>query len=285
MATRLYRRCVNVSGPACGSWRAAAALAVLAIGLGGCATPAERFAEAAHTMNLEPQVATGSGFRHRLYWKNRSRESPILHVYVDGDGTVNIAGYPAAEPTPRNPLVLRLLALDPGPAVLVGRPCYYGLATDAECGPQLWTDARYSETVVASMAAVVRQLVAEGGYRQVAWFGHSGGGTIAMLTAARVPESAAVVTVAANLDIDAWTDARGARRLAGSLNPARQPALPDAVIQRHYAGGRDEIVPPDVTRRGLNGASDLTVVADYDHRCCWEKLWPTVLADLAQAGL
>jgi pimeloyl-ACP methyl ester carboxylesterase len=209
----------------------------------------------------------------------------VLHVYVDGDGTVNIAGYPAAEPTPRNPLVLRLLALDPGPAVLVGRPCYYGLAADPSCGPELWTDARYSEAVVASMAAVVRRLVAERGYRQVAWFGHSGGGTIAMLSAARVPESAAVVTVAANLDIDAWTDARGARHLAGSLNPARQPALPGAVVQRHYAGGRDEIVPPDVTRRGLNGASDLTVIADYDHRCCWEKLWPSVLADLAKSGL
>jgi hypothetical protein len=285
MITRTNRRYINVSEPCGRPWRAVAALAVLAIGLGGCATPAERFAEAAHTMNLQQDVIAGSGFRHVLYWKSHNRESPVLHVYVDGDGTVNIAGYPAAEPTPRNPLVLRLLALDPGPAVLVGRPCYYGLAADPACGPELWTDARYSEAVIASMAAVVRRLVAEGGYRQVAWFGHSGGGTIAMLAAARVPESAAVVTVAANLDIDAWTDARGARHLSGSLNPARQPALPGAVVQRHYAGGRDEIVPPEVTGRGLNGASDLTVIADYDHRCCWEEIWPSVLADLAKAGL
>lgn len=257
----------------------------LALWLCACATPAERFAETAATMGLERQVAAGAGFRHVLYWNGRSRASPVLHVYIDGDGTVEIGGYPAAEPTPRNPLMLRLLALDPGPAVLVGRPCYYGLATDPSCRPALWTDARYSEAVVASMAAAVRQLVAQGSYRQVAWFGHSGGGALAMLTAARVPESAAVVTVAANLDIDAWADARGARRLTASLNPSRQPDLPDTVLQRHYAGGRDEIVPPDVTRRGIKRDAGLIVVADYDHRCCWEELWPDVLTGIAQAGL
>jgi pimeloyl-ACP methyl ester carboxylesterase len=267
-----------------GSWRRVAALAA-ALWLGACATPPERFAETAATLGLERQVATGASFRHVLYWNGRSRESQILHVYVDGDGTVEIGGYPAAEPTPRNPLMLRLLALDPGPAVLVGRPCYYGLATDPPCRPQLWTDARYSEAVVASMAAVVRQLAAQGPYRQVAWFGHSGGGALAMLTAARVPQSAAVVTVAANLDIDAWADVHGARRLGGSLNPARQPDLLETVVQRHYVGGRDDIVPPDVTRRGVKTENDLIVVADYDHGCCWEELWPMVLADIAQAGL
>jgi hypothetical protein len=257
----------------------------VAIWVGGCATPPERFAETAATLGLEREIATGVGFRHVLYWNGRSRASPVLHVYIDGDGTVEIGGYPAAEPTPRNPLMLRLLDLDPGPAVLVGRPCYYGLATDPSCNAALWTEARYSEAVVASMAAVVRQLVAQGPYRQVAWFGHSGGGALAVLTAARVPESAAVVTVAANLDIDAWADLHGARRLAGSLNPARQPDLPDTVIQRHYAGAEDQIVPPDVTRRGAKNDANLIVIADYDHRCCWEALWPTVLAEIAKTGL
>jgi len=263
---------------------AVAAIALLAAWLGGCVAPAERFAATADAMGFQREIAIGAGFRHVLYWTGRDRAAPVLHVYVDGDGTVEIGGFPSVEPTPRNPLMLRLLHLDPGPAVLVGRPCYYGLADDPSCGPDLWTDARYSEAVVASMAAVVRRLVAEGAYRRVVWFGHSGGGTIAVLAAARVPESAAVVTVAANLDIDAWAEARGARHLAGSLNPARQPDLPTTVVQRHYAGGRDEIVPPDVTRRGIKTA-DLTVIAAYDHRCCWEELWPAVLADVAEAGL
>lgn len=265
---------------------AAVGLAVLAAtGLAGCAAPAERFTTTAGAMGLERQIVTGAAFRHVLYWKNRDAAGAVLHVYIDGDGTPDIRGYPAADPTPRNPLMLRLLGLDPGPAVLIGRPCYYGLAEDAGCRPELWMDARYSEAIVASLAAAVNNILAQGPYRQVAWFGHSGGGTLAMLAAARVPQTAAVITVAANLDIDAWADWRGARHLAGSLNPARQPPLPPAVLQRHYAGGRDEVVPPQVTQRGLDSGATLTIVPDYDHRCCWEVFWPGMLAELAGKGL
>jgi hypothetical protein len=269
-----------------GRRRALIVLAVLALALlGGCATPAERFAETAAAMGLERGVVTGAGFRHALFWKNRGRAGAVLHVYIDGDGTPDIGGYPAADPTSRNPLMLRLLALDPGPAVLLGRPCYDGLADDAGCRSALWMDERYSEAVVASMAAAVREILAQGPYRRVAWLGHSGGGTLAVLLAARVPETVAVVTVAANLDTDAWAASRRARPLAGSLNPARQPALPPGIVQRHFAGARDEVVPPDVTRKGLGPGVPLTVVPDYDHRCCWEKMWPGMLAELAEQGL
>jgi hypothetical protein len=273
-------------GSKCFERRAVAVLAILALAfLGGCAAPAERFVETADAMGLQRSVVNGAGFRHALFWKDRGRAGAILHVYIDGDGTPDIGGYPAADPTSRNPLMLRLLALDPGPAVLLGRPCYDGLADDPGCRATLWMDERYSEAVVASMAAALREILAQGPYRQVAWFGHSGGGTLAMLLAARVPQTVAVVTVAANLDIDAWAASRHARPLTGSLNPAHQPALPAAVIQRHYAGGRDEVVPPAVTRAGLAPGVPLMVVPDYDHRCCWETMWPEILAALAKQGL
>ena len=272
--------------PVCVWAKAAVALAFLAaVLLGACTTPSERFAQTAGTMGFEQQVVTGTGFRHVLFWKDRQRSGAILHVYIDDDGTPDIGGYPAADPTSRSPLTLRLLDLDPGPAMLLGRPCYYGLAEDPGCRPELWLDERYSGAVVASMAAALHESLTQGSYRHIVLFGHSGGGTLAVLLAGRVPETAAVVTVAANLDIDAWALSRGARPFVGSLNPARQPALPASVLQRHYAGGRDEIVPPEVTRKGLNPGVPLTVIPDYDHRCCWEKLWPDLLADLARQGL
>jgi hypothetical protein len=260
---------------------AALGLALLA----GCAVPAERFAETAAAMGLERQVVTGAGFHHVLFWKNHARAGAVLHVYIDDDGTPNIGGYAAVDPTSRNPLTLRLLELDPGPAVLLGRPCYYGLTGDTGCRPALWTNERYSEAVVASMAAALRPIVVQDSYSRVAWFGHSGGGALAVLLAVRIPQTAAVITVAANLDTDAWTASQAVRPLAGSLNPAREPALPSGVVQRHYAGGRDEIVPPEVTRKGLAPGVPLTVIPDYDHRCCWETLWPGLLAGLAQQGL
>src|SRR5215468_5266198 len=176
----------------------------------GCTAPAERFADTAAAMGLERQVVAGAGFRHVLFWKGRGRPARVLHVYIDGDGTPDIGGYPAVDPTSRNPLMLRLLDLDPGPAVLLGRPCYYGMAAEAGCRPSLWMDERYSEAVVASMAAALPEILTHGSYRRVALFGHSGGGSLAMLVSARVPETAAVVTAAANLDIDAWAASRGA---------------------------------------------------------------------------
>jgi len=220
----------------------------------------------------------GEGFQHLVLSTPRLRGA-TLHVYLDGDGTPTLAGYPAADPTPRDPLVLDLMTLDSTPAIYVGRPCYHGLS-GAPCSPTLWTSGRYSESVVASMAAAVSRVVAARGVERIVWIGYSGGGVLAVLLAGRVPQTVGVITIAANLDIDAWTDALGTPRLTDSLNPARQPPLAPSVHQRHYAGGRDQVVPVEVTQRGAAPGAEVIVVADYDHRCCWATLWPSVLGTL-----
>src|SRR6266545_4164343 len=88
--------------------------------LGGCAGPSERFAARVE----------GEGFAHVVYRPAGLRPDGgrVLHIYLDGDGTPWERGRPAPDPTPRAPLVLRLMALDPAPRVYLGRPCYHGLA-------------------------------------------------------------------------------------------------------------------------------------------------------------
>jgi len=245
---------------------------------GGCRSASERFLGLAADRGLRAKVVSGAGFRH-LVLSPLDAAGPTLHVYLDGDGTPWLGGHPASDPTPRDPLVLDLLALDPAPAAYLGRPCYHGLTAEPGCGPARWTSERYSEEVVRSMAAAARRLLAEHGAERVVWVGYSGGGALAVLLAARVPETVGVITMAANLDIDAWAEHQRSARLTGSLNPARQPPLPASVYQRHYAGGRDREVPVEVTRRGVPPSS-LVVMADYDHRCCWTVLWPAVLTEL-----
>src|SRR5712692_3248183 len=204
--------------------------------LGGCAGPAERFAERAATLGFGAARVEGEGFAHVVYRSAGPRPDGgrVLHVYLDGDGTPSERGRPAADPTPRDPLVLRLMALDPAPSAYLGRPCYHGLAATPPCAPALWTDARYSDAVVVSLAAAARRLLAMTGHTEIVWLGYSGGGTLAMLLAARMAETASVVTVAANLDVDGWADLHGYSRLAGSLSPARRPPLPPRIYQRHY---------------------------------------------------
>ena len=76
---------------------------------------------------------------------------------------------------------------------------------------------------MSSMASALRRYLSRGDIDRLVWLGYSGGGTLAMLLAPRFDQTTDVVTVAANLDIDAWTDRHGYSRLSGSLNPARQP--------------------------------------------------------------
>lgn len=204
-----------------------------------------------------------------------------VHVYVEHDGRPWLGERTVSpDPTPRNPLMLRLLARDPTPSLYLGRPCYFGLASTPPCSPLLWTHERYSERVVESMAAALRSLLPAD--TPVAFFGHSGGGTLAMLLAERFPETRAVVTIAGNLDPPAWTEHHRYTPLVGSLNPVLRPPLSAKIIQKHYLGGRDLDVPPSITRRyaALHPAAQVIEYPDFDHRCCWEKVWPEILDEI-----
>ncbi len=247
----------------------------------GCLSPARQFSELAAGLGMQAEVVPGAPFQHVVFQTPR-RSGDTLHVYIDGDGTPWQAGRPASDPTPREPLLLRLMALDTSPSLYLGRPCYHGLSNTLPCSSALWTDQRYSEAVVSSMAAGVERILRERGFARVIWFGYSGGGTLATLLAPRLAQTVGVVTVAANLDIDAWADLHGYPRLAGSLNPATQRPIPSRIYQRHYVGDEDPVVPKAIVARGPIDPASLVVIPSYDHRCCWTALWPAILAEVDQ---
>jgi hypothetical protein len=121
-----------------------------------CATtPAVTFDRTALALGLEPDTLNGAGHPLRIYTSkhfdsaNQQARKPSLHIYLDGDGRPFVHRTRVArDPTPQDALVLALLAIDPDPAVYVGRPCYHGLEFD--CDPRLWTTARYGEAVIAA---------------------------------------------------------------------------------------------------------------------------------------
>jgi len=257
-------------------------LSILTTHISGCATPAQHLDARAAEYGYRKVVLQGAGFSHVAYFKDAGKKNgDALHVYLDGDGSPWIGRkVPATDPTPHNPLMLDLMALDPVPSVYLGRPCYHGMGGDA-CSPVVWTDGRYSERVVKSMSAALDG--AGIGYSSLVLIGHSGGGTLAMLLAERQPKVTVVVTVAANLDTERWSAMHGQRQMEGSLNPALRAPLRASVRQMHYAGADDDNVPPQLVRDAVaqQPAAKFKVYPKQGHSCCWRDVWPEILGALA----
>jgi pimeloyl-ACP methyl ester carboxylesterase len=222
----------------------------------------------------------GTDYRHVVFRKPGA--GGRLHIYLDGDGRPWINGrVPSTDPTPANPLTLRLMALDSADVAYIGRPCYLGTAGDPGCGPQFWTSGRYSSRLAASMAAVANQVIAAGDYGEVVLIGYSGGGVIALLMSEEIQGLAGILTVAANIDTAAWTEYHHYLPLSGSENPAlSSTSPPPGVLHVQAIGGRDEIVPAVVSERYQAQKKGMEVweYRDYDHVCCWASAWPQLLA-------
>ena len=255
--------------------------AVLALwALTGCASPAQRIDSLMRGKGFERSLVEGNGFEHLVYARAGLNMARRVHVYLEGDGLPwATPDRVSADPTPRYPLALHLMARDPAPSLLLGRPCYYGVSDAGPCTPWLWTHGRYSEQVVGSMAAALRRLLSGNPGARIALLGYSGGGALAMLLAERLESVERVVTVAANLDIAAWTDLHGYSPLTGSLNPVERPILPVRIERIHLAGETDQRVPVRLVRdAAVNDPIALVrVVPGFDHRCCWEEQWPAIL--------
>lgn len=243
------------------------------------------------TENMQVQWVEGQGYRHLTAYRPADnavgQSSGALHVYIEGDGRPwHTRHRIAADPTPRNPLALALMKRDRAPVLYLGRPCYFNDLSDRGCHPALWTLERYSLAVVDSMAVALERTLEQRGYRRVVLIGYSGGGVLATLLAHRIEGVDRLVTVAANLDVRAWTDHWGYSPLTGSLDPARVIQNSD-LPQVHFAGGADTQVPPSLNRPFVERLGhSLTVVDSFDHRCCWLDAWPELLgyANSAHTG-
>lgn len=230
----------------------------------------------------------GTAFEHRAYL----RPGPLalaLHVYLENDGRPwRTPREISADPNPRRPLMLEALAGDRAPALYLGRPCYLvGPPLPAGCSPLLWTHRRYAPEVVDSLAAALAHFLDERPHEQLVFLGHSGGGTLAVLLAERFAQTRAVVTLAANLDLGAWSRLHGYSPLDGSLDPRTRPPLPPTVAQWHYVGELDREVPPTLAQgyRIDHPRAGVEAVPGQDHACCWLEHWPAVLARLRALGL
>lgn len=250
--------------------------------------PATRQAQADHLASQHGWTRTSlttPTFTLAAYTPRSSAQVNTLTVYIEGDGLawINVST-PSLDPTPRDPLALKLALRDqPGQAVYLARPCQFVQANEQRhCEPRYWTSHRFAPDVIDATSIAIDQLKQRSRATQIRLVGYSGGGAIAALVAAQRNDVIALITVAGNLDHATWTSMHRITPLHGSLNAINVTARLQPIPQHHYVGEKDGIISSAIARAYLNRFSaprpQLTVVPGFDHHCCWESIWPSLVA-------
>ena len=127
------------------------------------------------------------------------------------------------------------------------------------CDISDWTDGRFSESVIESVATAIRTIA---GNRPVLLVGYSGGAMVSGLVILRHPEINVRqwITIAGVLNHTDWTNYFGDSPLIKSLDMTQLPDVP----QLHYVGADDDIVPLELTQR-MASDTDIIVIPNATH--------------------
>ena len=240
------------------------------------------------------QIAARSGLTSEKFdadpfpvvsWQRIATPVRTLHVYIEGDGFAwKNRTTPSNNPTPHNPVGLKLAAADRHASVLyLARPCQFiGPPLPASCSVNIWTRDRFSPAVIDAMNAALNHVVQGYPGVKIDLMGYSGGGNIAALLAARRSDVRSLRTVAGNLDVayvNALHHVTPMPTAASAIDKA--PAL-RALPQIHFSGENDTTVPPAVARRfqqAVGGkCARIEVIGAMAHGSDWAKVWPQLLA-------
>lgn len=260
---------------------------MLCLLLAGCAELPSLSARRTHADQLaavrgwQAKTIAAGAFDLLAYLPANPLAAKRLTIYVEGDGLAWLdRTAPASDPTPTNPLALRLALAQPdGSAAYLARPCQYTGAEELRCPSKYWTNARFAPEVITATNAAIDRLKVLFHAEQLVLVGYSGGAAVAALVAAKRDDIVLLVGVAGNLDHAAWTKLHRLQPLRGSLNPADESDKLSCVPQVLFVGGKDANIDADLAGDYLlrfpeDRRPRLHIEPEFDHRCCWVDAWP-----------
>lgn len=204
------------------------------------------------------------------------------NVYIEGDGfAVAGRGRLSVNPTPRNPLSLKLAAADSAKNVIyIARPCQYiETGEDAKCEKKYWSSHRFSTEVIESIDEAISEISGKYGIEKINIIGFSGGGAIATILAAKRNDIKSLRTVAGNLDHVAVNSYHRVDQMPKSLNALDYADKITKIPQHHYSGSKDRVVPVFIAEKFAEHVEDkrrcvtMTTVVEATHLGGWVEVW------------
>lgn len=221
-----------------------------------------------------------SAFTLQGYHRFTSKREPLV-VYIGGDGHAWERYGPSDNPTPMNPLALRLAGIDQSPNVLfLARPCQY---VNDTCSVKYWTSHRMAKEVIESYQQIITDLANHHRFSSVQLVGFSGGGGVAGLLAYQLQLSnqlhiESFRSVAGNLDHRYWTKELALIPMNGSLNASDIASEINNIPQLHFIGRSDRVISANISRSYQEQSGDTACVTISEqpasHVRGWVALWP-----------
>jgi hypothetical protein len=208
-----------------------------------------------------------------------------LNIYLEGDGLAWVSRRePSRDPTPDNPIGLRLAALDSAPNVVwLARPCQYtSTLENPRCKTYYWTHGRFSPEIIESVDQAITDAKLTAKATKINLIGYSGGGGLALLIAARRNDIASIRTAAGNIDHAAFTSFHQVTPMSQSLDPASVARRINTIPQWHFFGEEDKVVPKSIgesyiKKAGTSSCIHIQNISNVSHDKGWEMLWPRLL--------
>jgi len=226
----------------------------------------------------------------KIFLKDRSKYQKKIRLYIESDGASWLWNtFPPSSPTPNRAFAATLAASDTSTSIAyISRPCQFIDAKRAQdCPSELWLKSRFSADaiqIVSNAIDEIKQHLELDSTSPIDLIGYSGGGVMATLLSAKRGDVNCLVTIAAPLDLDVWTNFHKVATLNQSIKLIELPMLEiarlQAMHQSHFYGTQDTNVPFEsiLTIQKLLGKNAQWLnVEHFDHHGPWIGAWPELL--------
>jgi len=235
----------------------------------------------AHKNGFKKELIDGGDFIFTTYSKITNPLSDYV-FYIEGDGNITkFGGTPSKNPTPRNPMVLKLAIKDMRENVVyVARPCQYTpMSMNPKCTEEYWTNKRWSEDSVDNINNVINSLASKA--KNIHLVGFSGGGGIAVLVAVKNKKVKDIITVAGNLNVSEFIRYHKNIPCLGSMNPIDYAKKIKNIPQIHLSGSEDKRVPffiaDSFIKKSNSSCVKHRIIDGNTHSKGWLENWENIL--------